>query len=673
MKCKNEELSLENGLKREWIITNGLGGFASSTIIGANTRKYHGLLIAPLTPPARRFLILSKLDESIYLDGKTYNLFTNVCTQHTSDGYKNLVEFEKEYIPKFTYNINGIEITKRICMKYGENTVTIEYIIKNTDKNITMSFAPVVNFRDFHTMSTNHEFDVRQVVQDTKVKMVIDGESYYPVYMYMSEGRYIPHSGDTFKNMFYIEEDKRGFYPEENHAVPGRYEVEVGANETKNITFTCSFEENIEEIVASDIIESEIKRINTIIDNTELIASKTTKKEKEKLKDYIIATDNFIVYRGSTRLHTIIAGYPWFLDWGRDSLISFEGILLKTKRFDIAKEVFKTYIKDIKFGLVPNGYSGFDNRPLYNSVDSSLLLFEQVKKYLTYTSDTEFIKDNLYQVLKKIINSYKNGIDVENNNIYMDKDCLIVSGTDNTQNTWMDAKYNGVAVTPRNGKAVEINAMWYNSLKIMEELCKVFGDNDDAKEYSSLARKVKNSFNKNFYNADKKCLYDVLGDDKIRPNQLFALSLSYKVVDPKSENAKNIFNTVTKKLLNSYGLMTLSKDDKMFVDVYEGTPEHRDKSYHQGITWPWLLGLYFDSFKAIIKGEKDKKNKKILQEKLDKFICKIDTTFSKEMNKISTVGSISELYDSKKPNLAKGAFAQAWSVAEIFRIILEKK
>ncbi len=672
MTYKKEELQLEKGLQKEWIITNGIGGFASSTIIGANTRKYHGLLIAPLTPPARRNLILSKLDESIEINGEKYNLFTNLCTNYISDGYKYLTEFEKDYLPKFTYDVNGIKVTKTICMKYGENTVVVRYVVKNADQKAKLTFAPIVNFRDFHKMNTNHIFDIRQEVQDTKVKLIVDGQSCCPVYMYMTEGKYIHHDNDIFKNMYYIEEDKRGFYPEENHAVPGRFEISIEPNQLKDITFICSLNSNIEEINAGDLIKNEIFRINKLIDNSGLIKKGVTKKENNKIKNYIIATDNFVVYRASARLHTIIAGYPWFLDWGRDSLISFEGILLKTKRYDIAKEVLLTYIKDIKFGLVPNGYSGFDNRPLYNSVDSSLLLFEQVYKYLEYTGDYEFIKEKIYNCLIKIIEAYTTRIDIDDNNIYMDSDYLIVSGTENTQNTWMDAKYDGKAVTPRNGKAVEINAMWYNALKIMEELCKKFENAQKAKYYAGIARKCKSSFNKVFYNKKKKCLYDVIGDDKVRPNQLFALSLTYKVIDPKTEEAKNIFNTVTKKLLNNYGLKTLADDEPGFVAIYEGDPQKRDTSYHQGITWPWLLGIYYDSFKAIVKGEKNKENKKKLQDKLDKFVQKVDKTFAKEMEKGKTVGSISELYDSDKPYESKGAYAQAWSVAEVFRIILDK-
>ena len=678
MEITKEKLNLEDGLSKEWLITNGIGGFCSSTIIGANTRKYHGLLIAPLTPPARRYLILSKLDEAVIIDGNEYGLYTNIGKNYISKGYKYQELFKKEYIPIFTYKVKDVTITKMICMEYGKNTVGVYYKIKNDGNEAKLTIAPLLNFRDFHSMSTNHNFELKQTINKNKVKVVIDKNAAYPIYMKMSEGIYIEHKNDTFNNMFYIEEEKRGFYPEENHTVSGVFEVEIPKKAEKEISFVCSFEENIDQINVKKLIENEIVRQNEIYNKSLLIDNRKEKKTKKQLeeeqliKDFITATDNFVVYRPSFRLHTLLAGYPWFLDWGRDSLISFEGLLLVTKRFDIAKEVLQTLVRDIKFGLVPNGYSGFDNRPLYNSVDASLLVFEQIQKYVEYTEDYEFVKENLYEKLKDIIENYKNGIDVDDNNIYLDTDYLIVSGTQNTQNTWMDAKCNNKAVTPRNGKAVEINSLWYNANVIMADLENKIGNKNDAKKYQELARKCKKAFNEKFYNKKRKCLYDVIGDAKIRPNQLFSMSLTYQVIDTNSEEAKNILNVVEKKLLNNYGLKTLAKGEENYVEIYEGDGYKRDTSYHQGITWPWLLGLYYNSLKNMIKNSKNKKQKVELEEKLEKFRAQIYKTFKNELNDNGCIGSIAELYDSVKPNLPKGAIAQGWSVAEVFRIILGK-
>lgn len=678
MKFTKESLNLENGLDKEWIITNGIGGYSSSTIIGANTRKYHGLLVAPLTPPARRYLVFSKIDENIEISGENYPFYTNVCKKFISRGYEYQEEFEKEYVPVFKYKVKDVEVTKIICMEYGKNTVGVYYKIKNRSEDIKLTLAPIINFRDFHTVNINHDYNLRQEIHNNKVKIVVDNNSQNPLYMNISEGKYIKHENDNFKNMFYIEEQKRGFYPEEDHCVPGRYEINIKANEEKEISFIFSLEENIEHINVKDLINKEITRLGELFNQSLLIdyrKEKKTKKELEQdqlIKNLIIATDNFVVYRPNFGLHTLIAGYPWFLDWGRDSLISFEGLLLVTKRYDIAKEVLKTMIRDVKFGLVPNGYSGYDNRPLYNSVDASLLLFESIQKYLDYTDDYKFIENEFYTVLEDIIEHYKNGIDVDDNNIFLDDDGLIVSGTEDTQNTWMDAKYDGVAITPRSGKVVEVNSLWYNANMIMSTLSKKFGESEKFKKYKKQADICKKSFNEKFYNAKRKCLYDVLGDSKIRPNQLFALSLSYPVIEPNSEEAKNIINVVEKKLLNAYGLKTLAKGEENYVEIYEGDGKKRDYSYHQGITWPWLLGLYYNALKNMLKETKKKTDKKEIEEKFEKFIEKTKKTFKKELEQRGCIGSIAEIYDSKTPYLPKGTIAQGWSVSEVFRIILKK-
>lgn len=677
MKIEKEKLTLEEGLKHEWLITNGLGGYSAGTIIGINTRKYHGLLVSPLTPPSRRHLILSKLDESIEIDGKKHDLYSNMCSNYISTGFKYQEEFEKEYIPIFTYKVEDIIIKKLICMEYGKNTVCVLYKIYNQGKNAKLTITPVVNFRDFHTVNANHEYEINQEEKNNKVRLEIDGNASTPVYMYVPDGKYIEHKNDTFRNMFYIEEERRGMYPEENLAVPGRFEVEIGKCDEKEIAFICSLEENIEEVNVKKVINKEITRINELLNNTEILDSKLdvekeTKEQKqnrEMLRYFAIAIDNFIVYRPNFGYHTIIAGYPWFLDWGRDTLISFEGLLLCTKQYKIAKEVLLTQARDIKFGLIPNGYSGYDNRPLYNSADSSLLMFEAIHKYLEYTKDYDFVKEHLYTKLKSIIENYKKGISLDNNNIYLDDDYLVSSGTPETQNTWMDAKYENHCFTPRNGKTVELNALWYNALMIMAELSIKFGDKKNQKEYLKLAENCQKTFVEKFYNPKRNCLYDVLGDGKVRPNQLFALSLSYPVVNPESDMAQNILEIVEKKLLNKYGLKTLAKGEKGYIDVYEGDVFKRDSSYHQGITWPWLLGLYYNSIKNMIKYAKDKQEKKELRQKLEEFRQNVKTTFEKEMLERGTIGTIAEIYDSKRPNEPKGTMAQAWSVAEIFRII----
>ena len=676
MKLGKLKLDLKDGIKKEWIITNGIGGFCSSTVIGANTRRYHGLLVAALNPPSSRHLILSKLDESICIGNKNYCLYTNICKGYVSDGFKRLESFEKEYYPIFNYKVEDIKIEKKISMIYGKNTTVVSYKIKNGKQPSKLTIAPIVNFRDFHSMTTNKEFNLAQEVNKTKVCVHVDQEA-KPIFMYLSEGKYIAYSNDTFKNMYYIKEEQRGFYPEENLAVAGRFEVELNPKEEKEINFVVSLDKNIEKINVAEVFENEKNRLEKIVENANLlnIKKKYTRQEKEQnqvIKDLIITTDSFIIDRPKFKTKSIIAGFPWFLDWGRDTFIAFEGLLLVTKRFDEAKSVIKTFTRDIKCGLVPNGYAEGTDKPLYNSVDASLLLFEVVNKYLLYTKDYEFVKNDLYETLKNIVSNYIKGIGLDGNNIFISEDGLLNSGTKQIQNTWMDAKIGDYVVTPRNGKVVEINALWYNSLKTLENLAKKFEDKETVLMARRISRKHKAEFCKQFYNPKKKCLYDVLGDDKIRPNQLFAISTTYPVLDPNSEEAKNLFETCTDKLLLTHGLRTLARGEDGYVAEYEGDSFKRDMCYHQGPSWVWLLGLYENAFENILKAEKNEKQKKKLQDDFNKFVDDVYVTFKKEIYAEEGICTISEIYNSKLPYTAGGTFSQAWSVSEVLRIILKR-
>ncbi len=677
MKLGKLKLDLKDGLKKEWIITNGIGGFCSSTVIGANTRRYHGLLIASLNPPASRYLILSKLDESISIEDRNYCLYTNICKEYVSDGFKRQESFEKEYFPIFNYKVEDVKIEKKIAMMYGKNTTVVSYKIQNGRQASKMTIAPIVNFRDFHSMTANKNFTLKQNVNATKVCVNFVEENTRPIYMYLSEGKYIDYESDTFKNMYYIKEEQRGFYSEENLAVSGRFEVELQPKEIKEIYFVVSLDENVEKINVPDVFKKEQERLEKIVENSNLIKEKKkyTRQEKEQnqaIKDLIITSDSFVIDRPKFASKSIIAGFPWFLDWGRDTFIAFEGILLVTKRFEEAKSVLKTFTKDIKEGLVPNGYAEGTDKPLYNSVDASLLLFEVVNKYLSYTKDYDFVKENLYNILKDIIFNYTKGINLDNNNIYVAEDNLLNSGTKDTQNTWMDAKIGDYVVTPRNGKAVEINALWYNALKTLESLAKRFEDKDTMLKSRNMAKKHKEAFANQFYNKKKKCLYDVIDDDRIRPNQLFALATTYPVLDLTSEEAKNTFETCTSKLLLTHGLRTLARGEDGYVPEYEGDGFKRDMCYHQGPTWPWLLGIYNDAFENIIKAEKDEKANKKLKENYAKFLDDVYVTFKKEIYAEEGICTISEIYNSKLPYTAGGTFSQAWSVSEVLRIILKR-
>lgn len=682
---------------KEWVITNGLGGFASSTDKGGmNTRRYHGLLVAPLNPPENRTLILSKIDESIIINGKKYNLYTNEVNEKISEGYKYQKKFEKEVIPIYTYKVKNVIIEKSICMIYEKNAVVVTYKIVNQKNQVKLNLTPLINFRDFHSENHDIEFKFKQNAENDRVEIQLDKKN--KVRLLINGSKYSEHENDIFYGMQYFVEKERGFDYEENHYIPGTFEIEVRPNEDKKISFICSLNgkygldfEEMEKIDGDKLISKEMNRINKQITQSRLkngfyknyVDPTNTAQNREiyddLVKKYIIATDNFVVYRDSNDLHSLIAGYPWFLDWGRDAFIAYEGTLLIPKRFNIAREVLLTFLEKMEDGLIPNGFSEYDGKPLYNSVDAALLFIDAVNKYLTYTRDYSFVEKNLYKYMKQIIKNYVNGINISDNNIYLDKnDYLLVSGTEKTQNTWMDAKVNGKAVTPRNGKAVELNAMWYNALKIMEKLNDRFKYKTNP--YTKLANLCKKSFETKFYNNSKKCLFDVievneteeLNDDRIRPNQLFAISMTYPILDCESNIAKKVFVTTTKKLLNKYGLQTLAKNEDGYAPIYEGNAIERDSIYHQGNTWPWLLGLYYDAIKNLINSTQKDTIREGLEDELLLFRTNVARTFTIELNKGNTIGSICEVYDSKNPKYGKGAFAQAWSVAEIFRIIFGK-
>ena len=673
----NDEIEL--GLDREWIITNGIGGYAATSLIGVNTRRYHGLLVASMDIPGRRTLILSKLDESLEIDGKKYPFYSNMASNYMTEGFQYLVDFRKDYVPVYTFNVHNVIIKKYICMKYGENTTCVYYRIKNDNTNkATLKLTPIINNRDFHSIDNDGPFIFEQKRINGKMTKIIAYEkNETPIYIYCSEGKYhkAKEYDNLFRDMYYKIEKERGFDYEETHMIPGTYEINIDGNSEKEITFVCSLNENIEEINGFDLINTEIARLSNVIANSQINLDEIAKNNSKKadlISKLLIAADNFIVERKNRNLHSIIAGYPWFLDWSRDSMISFEGLLLVTKRFEIAKELLKLFVSDIHCGLVPNGYNEYDNFPVYNSVDSSLLLFEVVNKYLKYTNDYDYILKEIYPALIEIIRAYQGYIDVEGNNIYMDKeDFLISAGTSETQITWMDAKIDGKAITPREGKAVEINSLWYNALVTIANLSHKAENYDLENEFSKLSKKVWESFNKYFYNEYDRYLYDVFGDDKIRPNALFAMSVTYPVIDINSHISEEIIAKVEKELKVLVGLRTLSPKSLGYVSKYYGTPLQRDSSYHQGITWPWLLGLYYDALNNILKYGTDDTLKQKIEEKKKEFIEGTINTFYEEINNKSSICTISEIYDSEEPYKSRGAFAQAWSVGEVLRIITE--
>ncbi len=666
MYTKEISSTYEKNLKNEWLLTNGIGGYSSSTLVGTNTRKYHGLLVAALGNNLDRFLVLSKLNEYVFIKNNKYSISTNECHNYIEKGYIYQETFEKKLLPEFLYNVEGVHIVKKIAMVHGENKIAIKYNIVNTlDEEILFSVAPFVNCRSYHIVQNARKYDQKFENDILEITLdSIDGNDTlnslnepYKLFMKVTDSEYNSFENTFYKNMYYRVENSRGFDDTESHYMPGEFNVIVEAKSQKEIFLVAevSKQYSIEEKFLKSLVRSEETRLEKICK----IASAKTELEKE----LVIAADNFIVEKNNEK--TIIAGYPWFNDWGRDTFIALEGLTLKTNRFSDAKAIIKYFAKFIKNGLVPN-YIQDGGGQAYNTVDASLWYIEAVYKYSKYTNDFDTILD-IFPKLLEIIYSYKNGTLF---NIKMQADGLISAGDENTQLTWMDAKVNNYIPTPRYGKAVEINALWYNSLKVVENLYLKLSEKYDSEilnklgetvkqllsiditELSdvfsgTLALKVKESFKK-FY-ADEG-LFDIIEpfNSQIRPNQIIALSLTYPVL--AGEKAVEVINIVKDELLTNKGLKTLSAKDLEYKAKYEGDAFSRDSAYHQGTVWTWLLGEFGKAYENVYR-------KKFAFNNIE------------ELLNDGCVGNVAEIYDAEEPREANGALAQAWGVSAMMHLI----
>ncbi len=645
---KSNWITYEQGINKEWLLTNGIGGFSSSSIIGSNARRYHGLLVASLNPPISRHLILSKLDESIEVGGNKYNLYSHQTPEGTMDGYLHLQSVQINHIPTFVYNVEDILIEKSICMVYGKNTVALVYKIKNGDRLSKLSLTPLINFRDYHNNSSKQYLCFERKIYDKDI--IIRPCNYdLDIKIHCSEGYFEKLDDCYFMNMDYAIERERGLYSLEDHYIPGYFDIVVKPNETKDITVVASIEREIESYDGLAILKNENERVASLV--------KTAGYEDEFADTLVRAADNFIVYRKSTAAKTIIAGYPWFADWGRDTMIAFAGITLATKRFQDAKEILYTFSRYVRDGLIPNMFPDEGQEPAYNSVDAALWYFEAINKYLKYTNDYKFINENIFSGLVDIIEAYMTGTKFK---IHMDKDHLISSGDENIQLTWMDAKVGDWVVTPRQGKAVEINALWYNSLKVMEHL--TINHKGSKHNFGSIAQKVKESFVSEFWNEEGQCLYDVVNksfkDSKVRPNQIFAVSLSNPIIE--GEMAQKIVRKVWKELYTAYGIRSLSPKTPEYIGTYIGDQYNRDSAYHQGTVWSWPMGHFITAFLKAYGYTAE--NKLMARNFIKPFVHHLSD---------ACVGSISEIFDGNEPLIPRGCFAQAWSVGEILRAYTE--
>ena len=600
---------------REWIVTNGLGGYASLTHNLNNTRKYHGLLVSSLNPPSQRWVFVANMNDRIICDGKTFFL----------PDYKPIFNFEN--IPTFIYKINGISIIKSFVMQHGKNTTIIKYDV-HTDEPFTIVHQPIVNSRHIYDCTTNRYLNFKQDIFKDILTIKPDNTAHcLKIFLKNSEYEKTPY----WEEYYYPKDKERYDSWIDNNLRTGKFIKKIDKNIQYYVILTT---ENQNTFIPARMFEEELKRRQQIIVDAGL---------DERLNKLVLSADSFIVNKGNGK--SIIAGYHWFSDWGRDTLISLPGLTLVTKRFEEARLILASFSKYCKNGLIPNVFMERDSEPSYNTVDASLWFIDRVFKYYKYTDDLKFIEKN-WSTMDSIINSYKNGTDYD---IYMDDDYLISHGPGLT---WMDVKINDYYPTPRSRKAVEIQALWYNALRVMSYLSQLIGKKDD---YFDLSEKVKNSFNKNFTE-----IYDVLDsyDKSIRPNAVFLVSLDFSLVDKTTQ--KKIVDQIHDRLLTIFGLRTLSADNDSYKGSYIGD-YNRDFAYHNGTVWPWLLGPFISAYVKVNDYSNEQRKKAF-----ECFLRPMLNVFGDSWD-----GSINEIFDGSPIYSPRGCINQAWSVAEILRAWVE--
>ncbi len=634
---------------REWLETNGIGGFSSSTIIGLNTRRYQGLLTAATRPPVGRLVLLSKLEETLIIDERRYDLSTNQYPGAVHpQGFSYQTGFRMDPFPVFTFEVEGIRLEKSIFMIQGENSTVVQYdLINGTEKtafeSIKLGIRPLIAFRDYHgTTHENGALDPRVKSENglTTVKPYGD----LPALHFAHDVAEIDASGYWYRNFQYVVEQERGLDFAEDLFSPCAltFDLKVGA---KNRIIASTEVRNVAR--ADEYRKAELER-------------RTVTSEKvgaDQLIDALTAAaDQFVVAR--ERCKTVIAGYHWFSDWGRDTMIALPGLMLTTGRADVARSVLLEFAKHVDEGMLPNRFPDAGETPEYNTVDATLWFFEAVRALLQYTNDYEFVRTSLYSVLTDIIDCHARGTRY---NIHVDEDGLLFSGEPGVQLTWMDAKVGDWVVTPRHGKPVEIQALWYNALRVMAHLAGKFEDTNAESQYTRMADNARDSFNRVFWSAETGCLYDVVNgtecDASIRPNQIFAVSLHYSMVS--AERAESILRVVERELLTPRGLRTLSPNDSRYIGRSEGDPRTRDGAYHQGTVWPWLMGAYITAFV-----------KTFGQDAGHVFAADWLKNFTGHLNE-GCLGQVSEIFDADAPHTPRGCVAQAWSVAELLRAAVE--
>jgi predicted glycogen debranching enzyme len=640
--------SFEEGLRREWLETNGLGGFAFSTIAGPNTRRYHGLLVAATQPPVGRMVLLSKLEETVTVDGQVFELSANEYPETIHPrGFEFLREFRLDPFPTFVFETGGIRIMKTVFMIQGENTVVVQYELVGplTGRTVELKVCPLIAFRDFHDLTRENAKLNRKVGLEPGMAVI---SPYYglPALHLAHNAVEVGAEGAWFRNFQYRVERERGLEFAEDLFNPCSLHFDLGAGPAAVIG----------SILRKDVASAGALREAEIRRRQLLVAQAPAPDEITRILTN--AADQFIVDRETGK--TVIAGYPWFSDWGRDTMISLPGLTLPSLRFDVARGMLRTFAHSVSQGMIPNRFPDAGEAPEYNTVDATLWFFEAVRAYLAATHDSNFVREELYNVLADIVAWHVRGTRF---NIRVDADGLLNAGAEGVQLTWMDAKVGDRVITPRQGKPVEIQALWYNALCVMADLAEEFEDAHGRKQYRTMAGLARWSFNQAFWREDAGCLCDVIDgtagaevarDLSMRPNQILAVSLHYTMLT--KERAERLVEVVHSQLLTPVGLRTLATSDPQYRGRYTGGPEERDAAYHQGTVWPWLLGPFVSAYLRVHESSDT-----ALQQAAE-WLKPLETYLMNEGE-----GQIPEIFEGDAPHRACGCPAQAWSVAELLR------
>lgn len=665
-----EQLSdFEANIRREWAMANGIGGYAGGSVTGACSRTHQGYLIASLHAPVERFLILSRTIETVTQGGRDYHLETTqrkggICRE----GLDYLTDFIYNGNVTFVYRAGDLTVKKQIALVHGQNTVAVDYEIINDGACANFVITPLFNFREHSSLSARE--DLRFVLEDTAGSpsggmygFILRPEKNPNVHIGIafSDGRLSERSrlyDEDTQYQIEVDNETEGL---DCHYTPYDISFPVPAGKSMHYSFICT----------AIVSPAKFGRAGSGLTTARILADARLQylhrliaqagyKGDDFANALVIAADQFLVHRVSTGLTTVLAGLPWFTDWGRDTMIAFTGLTLATKRYEKAREILLTFAQYIRHGLVPNMFPDDGQEPLYNTADASLWYFYAVDQYLRYTgtpADYDFIKEKIYPALLQILDAYRRGTDFS---IYMDEDGLIHAGSGLDQVTWMDVRVGDWVATPRHGKPVEINALWYNALMVAAGLAERFGE--DAAPYLALAAQVKESFCAQFWNEKDQCLYDVVDKDKkdasIRPNQLYAVSLPYTMLTREQE--RRIVGTVQGKLYAGPGIRSLSADHKDYHPIYLGALQKRDEAYHQGTAWGFLTGAFITAYVKV------NDRSQAAREQARAFLEPV-----KEHLYQGCIGSISEIFDGDSPHTCRGCYAQAWSVGEVLRCYTE--